>query len=214
MVAHSHSVADDVLTDPIIRRGPAYSGELVPAPRRDPQIRRAPSGTGLYDVLDLILDKGIVIDAFVRVSLVGIELVTVDLRVVIASVDTYLRYAEGAERLQLYKPRGNEETLPEMVGADKESGGVPGMMMKRGAKKLKNKLTGGGGEEGVGERLAHGVRHVLKDGIGGVMERLSGHERDDDDDDDDDSRQAARSNGKHGRRDKSSKRERAGARGR
>ena len=63
-------------------------------------IRRAPSGgTGLYDVLDLILDKGIVIDAFVRVSLVGIELLTVDARVVIASVDTYLRYAEGAERL-------------------------------------------------------------------------------------------------------------------
>src|SRR2546423_7987045 len=64
--------------------------------RRDPQIRRAPTGgTGLYDVLDLILDKGIVIDAFVRVSLVGIELLTVDARVVIASVDTYLRYAEG-----------------------------------------------------------------------------------------------------------------------
>ena len=52
-------------------------------------------------MLDLILDKGIVIDAFVRVSLVGIELVTIDARVVIASVDTYLRYAEGAERLQL-----------------------------------------------------------------------------------------------------------------
>src|SRR3954463_3299980 len=116
MVAQSHSVADDVLTDPIVRRGPTLSGELTPTSRRDPQIRRAPSGTGLYDVLDLILDKGIVIDAFVRVSLVGIELLTVDLRVVIASVDTYLRYAEGAERLQLYQPRGGEDQLPDMMG--------------------------------------------------------------------------------------------------
>jgi len=209
-------VADDVLTDPILRRGPSYTGELTPA-RRDPQIRRAPSGTGLYDVLDLILDKGIVIDAFVRVSLVGIELVTIDLRVVIASVDTYLRYAEGAERLQLYKPRGGEENLPEMMGMDKKSGGLGGQMLRQGTKKLKSKLTGGSDDDddddddqdGVGGRLAHGVRHVLTDGVGKVMERLSGRERDD-------SRDPGSSNGKHGRRDKgkSSKRESAGARGR
>src|SRR5438270_6119505 len=82
--------------------------------RRDPQIRRAPNSANLYDVLDLILDKGIVIDAFVRVSLVGIELVTIDARVVIASVDTYLRYAEGAERLQLYN-RSDAKQLPEFL---------------------------------------------------------------------------------------------------
>jgi hypothetical protein len=216
MVAQSgsgHSVADDVLTDPILRRGPSY--EIAPSHRRDPQIRRAPSGTGLYDVLDLILDKGMVIDAFVRVSLVGIELLTVDLRIVIASVDTYLRYAEGAERLQLYQPRGGEEQLPDMMGMDEESGGIGGQMLKAGTKKLKKKLTGGGDDddedrdqEGVGERLAHGVRRVLTGGAGRVMERLSGQERDDSRDP-----ESRGSNGKHGKRDKSAKR-RAGARGR
>src|SRR5919107_2043477 len=64
-------------------------------------VNRAPNSSGLYDILDLILDKGLVIDAYVRVSLVGIELLTVDLRVVIASVDTYLRFAEAVNRLDL-----------------------------------------------------------------------------------------------------------------
>jgi hypothetical protein len=54
-----------------------------------------PSGTSLIDVLDRVLDKGIVIDAWVRVSLVGIDLVTVEARIVVASIDTYLRYAEA-----------------------------------------------------------------------------------------------------------------------
>src|SRR6058998_1888479 len=59
------------------------------------------SSSGLYDVLDLLLDKGLVIDVFLRVSLVGIELLTVDARIVIASVDTYLRFAEAVNRLDL-----------------------------------------------------------------------------------------------------------------
>jgi gas vesicle structural protein len=59
------------------------------------------SSSGLYDVLELILDKGLVIDVFVRVSLVGIEILTVDARIVIASVDTYLRFAEAVNRLDL-----------------------------------------------------------------------------------------------------------------
>jgi gas vesicle structural protein len=59
------------------------------------------SSAGLYDVLDLILDKGLVIDVFLRVSLVGIELLTVDARIVIASVDTYLHFAEAVNRLDL-----------------------------------------------------------------------------------------------------------------
>ena len=58
-------------------------------------IQRASGGTSLIDVLDRILDKGIVIDAWVRVSLVGIDLITVEARVVVASIDTYLRYAEA-----------------------------------------------------------------------------------------------------------------------
>lgn len=58
-------------------------------------VERAPGGTSLIDVLDRVLDKGIVIDAYVRVSLVGIDLVTVEARVVVASIDTYLKYSEA-----------------------------------------------------------------------------------------------------------------------
>src|SRR5215831_13581777 len=64
-------------------------------------LQRAPSPSGLADVLDVILDKGLVIDAFVRVSVIGIELLTIDARIVIASVDTYLRFAEAVNRLDL-----------------------------------------------------------------------------------------------------------------
>lgn len=58
-------------------------------------VERAPAGTSLIDVLDRVLDKGIVIDAYVRVSLVGIDLVSVEARIVVASVETYLKYAEA-----------------------------------------------------------------------------------------------------------------------
>lgn len=58
-------------------------------------VERSPGGTSLIDVLDRVLDKGIVIDAWVRVSLVGIDLITVEARIVVASIDTYLRYAEA-----------------------------------------------------------------------------------------------------------------------
>jgi len=71
------------------------------------------SGGGLADVVDLILDKGLVIDAFVRVSLVGIELITIDARIVVASVDTYLRFAEATNRLDLYDKGG--KGLPDLV---------------------------------------------------------------------------------------------------
>jgi hypothetical protein len=78
------------------------------------------SGSGLVDVVDLILDKGLVIDAFVRVSLVGIELLTIDARIVVASVDTYLRFAEATNRLDLYEKGGRD--LPELVGELTEGG--------------------------------------------------------------------------------------------
>ena|SRR5258705_12683228 len=78
-----------------------------------------PSPSGLADVIDTILDKGLVIDAYVRVSLVGIELLTIDARVVIASVDTYLRFAEAVNRLDISQEK---ETLPDLVGDMQEGG--------------------------------------------------------------------------------------------
>jgi gas vesicle structural protein len=79
------------------------------------------SSSGLYDVLELILDKGLVIDVFVRVSLIGIEILTVDARIVIASVDTYLRFAEAVNRLDLMEAGGGQG-LPEMVQGMTEGG--------------------------------------------------------------------------------------------
>ena len=64
-------------------------------------LQRAPSPSGLAEVIDVILDKGLVIDAYVRVSVIGIEVLTIDARIVIASVDTYLRFAEAVNRLDL-----------------------------------------------------------------------------------------------------------------
>jgi hypothetical protein len=78
--------------------------------------------SGLYEVLDLLLDKGLVIDIFLRVSLVGIELITVDARIVIASVDTYLRFAEAVNRLDLGSTESSEG-LPQLV-EDMTSGGA------------------------------------------------------------------------------------------
>lgn len=83
----------------------------------------AGGGSGnLYDVLELVLDRGLVIDAFVRVSLVGIELVKIDARVVVASVDTYLRFAEAANRLDLESGRKAPSQLTDIVGDSVESG--------------------------------------------------------------------------------------------
>ena len=73
-----------------------------------------PSSSSLADVLDTILDKGLVIDAYVRVSLVGIELLTIDARVVIASVDTYLRFAEAVNRLDIAQ-EDSKAGLPDLV---------------------------------------------------------------------------------------------------
>jgi hypothetical protein len=72
-----------------------------------------PSGGNISDVVGLILEKGLVIDAYVRVSLIGIEILTIDARVVVASVDTYLRFAEAAGRLNLEDTR--KAGLPELI---------------------------------------------------------------------------------------------------
>ncbi|MFD4236283.1 gas vesicle protein GvpJ [Streptomyces sp. NPDC058542] len=82
-----------------------YADEVAPCPPR--------AGT-LYDVLELILDRGMVIDVFVRVSLVGIEIIKIDARIVVASVDTYLRFAEACNRLDLERDSGST-TVPELL---------------------------------------------------------------------------------------------------
>lgn len=80
-------------------------------------VERAPGGgpSGLAETVDLILDKGLVIDVFVRVSLVGIEILSIDARIVVASVDTYLRFAEATNRLDLYSKEKRGKQLPELV---------------------------------------------------------------------------------------------------
>jgi hypothetical protein len=102
-----------------------------------------PRSSGLADVIEIILDKGLVIDAYVRVSLIGIEILTIDARIVIASVDTYLRFAEAVGRLNLNEA-DDSEGLPELVegmsekGAKgKTSGAIEG---------AKEKLGGGDGD--------------------------------------------------------------------
>ncbi|HEV8099241.1 MAG TPA: gas vesicle protein GvpJ [Gaiellaceae bacterium] len=87
-------------------------------------LQRAPSPSGLADVVELILDKGLVIDAYIRIAVIGIELVTIDARIVIASVDTYLRFAEQVNRLDLTQTE--LAGLPELQekGAEKETEGA------------------------------------------------------------------------------------------
>jgi hypothetical protein len=102
-------------------------------------LQRAPSPSGLADVLNVILDKGIVIDAFIRVSVIGIELITIDARIVIASVDTYLRFAEAVSRLDLSESGGmGLEDLKSNGNKRKTQGVIEG---------AKEKLTPGSGNK-------------------------------------------------------------------
>jgi gas vesicle structural protein len=96
-----------------------------------------PAPSSLADVVEIILDKGLVIDIYVRVSLVGIELLTIDARIVVASVDTYLRFAEAVNRLDLNETQTSG--LPELM-EDITSGGA------------KSKTSGA--LEGVGEKVS------------------------------------------------------------
>ena len=102
-----------------------------------------PAPSGLADVIEVILDKGIVIDAYVRVSLVGIELLTIDARIVIASVDTYLRFAEATNRLDLYEKGGKD--LGEFIGDMQEGGAAK--KTSGAVKGVKKAITGGGDDE-------------------------------------------------------------------
>ena len=129
-------------------------------------LTRAPRSSGLADVLEILLDRGLVIDAYVRVSLVGIELLTVDLRVVIASVDTYLRFAEAVNRLDLR--------------AVDDSKSVPDLFEKGGEEVAETKTKGAveGGMEAIKEKMG-----------------LGGRSDDDDDDDQERSGRGSRSRG-------------------
>ena len=110
---------------------------------------RAPRPSSLADVLDVVLDRGIVIDAYARVSLIGIELLTVDARVVVASVDTYLRFAEAVNRLDM-EPRG-QTTLPGLINTatEKAAKEVTKTKLKRPVERVQTvieAITGHGAE--------------------------------------------------------------------
>jgi gas vesicle structural protein len=107
-------------------------------------LQRGPSPSGLADVLDVILDKGLVIDAYVRVSVIGIEVLTIDARIVIASVDTYLRFAEAVNRLDL--------TQTELAGIQELRNGGSKEKTKGAVEGAKEKFTPGGDKEGDKER--------------------------------------------------------------
>jgi len=129
-------------------------------------VNRAPRPSGLADVLDVVLDKGIVIDAYIRVSLVGIELLTIDARIVIASVDTYLRFAEAVNRLDI-QPQD-------------QVAGLPGLMREMSSGGAKSKTKG----------ALTGAKESVQDALSG----LTG--RDKDDEDESDERDAERDNGR------------------
>ena len=117
-----------------------------------------PAPSGLADVIEVILDKGLVIDAYVRVSLVGIELLTIDARIVIASVDTYLRFAEATNRLDLYEKGGKD--LPELVEGMTESGAKGKTSGVLGA--AKDALTGGSSDDDDDEQESRPRRPAKK----------------------------------------------------
>jgi hypothetical protein len=132
-------------------------------------VNRAPRPSSLADVLEVVLDKGIVIDAYVRVAVVGIELLTIDARVVIASVDTYLRFAEAVNRLD--------------IQPTDQVAGLPGLM---------DEITEGGARSKTKGAL-EGAKDKAKD----VMSSITGRGDDDEDEDDEDEDEDdARDNGR------------------
>ena len=103
-----------------------------------------PRPSGLADVIEVILDKGLVIDAFVRVSLIGIEILTIDARIVIASVDTYLRFAEAVNRLDIVHD-SDSRGLPELMESITEGGAKS--KVKGLAEGAKDAITGDDDDE-------------------------------------------------------------------
>ncbi|GAA1089014.1 MULTISPECIES: gas vesicle structural protein GvpA [Kitasatospora] len=95
---------------------------MTVVPQGQAGVSRGGSTGSLYDILELILDRGLVIDVFIRVSLVGIEILKIDIRIVVASVDTYLRFAEACNRLDLEAGRKAPSKLTDIVGEVTEGG--------------------------------------------------------------------------------------------
>ena len=108
-----------------------------------------PQPSGLAEVVDIILDKGLVIDAYVRVSLIGIEILTIDARIVIASVDTYLRFAEAVGRLNLQES-DDSQGLPELM--DKVTSGGAKSKTQGALEGAKEKLEDAVGKDDDGDK--------------------------------------------------------------
>ena len=122
-----------------------------------------PSPSGLADVIDIILDKGLVIDAYVRVSLIGIEILTIDARIVIASVDTYLRFAEAVNRLDLTEA-DQSQGLPELMESITEGGAKS--KTKGAVEGVKEKVglgEGGGDDDDDGRQKTRSRRRSRRD---------------------------------------------------
>ena len=121
----------------------------------------------MAEVVDTILDKGLVIDAFVRVSLVGIEVVTIDARIVVASVDTYLRFAEAVNRLDLTQTGG--KGLPDVLGDASESGaqrkvkGATSGAIEAAGDTVRSFFGGDGGDDGDKRPQRASRRHDGRD---------------------------------------------------
>jgi hypothetical protein len=117
--------------------------------------RPASSGSGLADVIDTILDKGLVIDVYVSVALVGIEILTINTRIVVASVDTYLRFAEAVGRLDLEsRQRGLPELMQDMTQgvAKSKTRGIAQGALEAAGEKLRDIVVGEPEEEPVPRR--------------------------------------------------------------
>ena len=95
---------------------------MTVVPQSQASVSRGGTTGSLYDILELIIDRGLVIDVFIRVSLVGIEILKIDIRIVVASVDTYLRFAEACNRLDLEAGRKAPTQLTDIVGEVTEGG--------------------------------------------------------------------------------------------
>jgi gas vesicle structural protein len=128
-----------------------------------------PRPSGLADVIDVILDKGLVIDAYVRVALIGIEILTIDARIVIASVDTYLRFAEAVNRMDI----ANDDTsqgLPELMQS-LTSGGAESKT-KGALEGVKDKLMGDDdGSDGDNKKQRSGSRRSSRSSSGSSRSR-------------------------------------------
>jgi hypothetical protein len=120
-----------------------------------------PRPSGLADVVDVILDKGIVIDAYVRVSLIGIEILTIDARIVIASVDTYLRFAEAVNRMDI-RQSDDSQGLPELIESMTEGGSKS--KTKGALEGVKEKITGGDDDSDDDDKQKSGSRRRSSSG--------------------------------------------------